>query len=264
MAEPMDKQGHALITGAGRRVGAAIAGHLARSGWEVTIHYKNSRIEAEELADSLRRDGATTHIFAADLAQPDDAVGMIEAVEAERPLSLLINSAAGFSYDEVGSITAENLHSHFAVNAATPILMAQALHRAKQGSGGKAAIINVLDNKIFAPNADYFSYSVAKFALAGATRMLAMALAPLVRVCGIAPAVLLVSGTQTPENYGRTSAINPMRRPTELTDVCRAVTYLAETEAANGEILVLDGGQALMNLPRDVAFLDERIVESFQ
>jgi NAD(P)-dependent dehydrogenase (short-subunit alcohol dehydrogenase family) len=105
---------------------------------------------------------------------------------------------------------------------------------------------------------------VAKFALAGATKMLAMALAPLVRVCGIAPAVLLVSGEQSAENYGRTNAINPMRRPTGLEDICRAVSYLAETEAANGEILALDGGQALMNLPRDVAFLDDAIVERFR
>ena len=137
MAEQTQKHGHALVTGAARRVGAAIARHLAQSGWEVTIHYKNSRSEAEELAESLRRNGATARTIAADLAQPQEAVGMIEAVEAERPLSLLVNSAASFSYDEAGSVTAENLHSHFAVNAATPILMAQALHRAKQESGGK-------------------------------------------------------------------------------------------------------------------------------
>jgi NAD(P)-dependent dehydrogenase (short-subunit alcohol dehydrogenase family) len=264
MAEGTTKSGHALVTGAGRRVGAAIATHLAQSGWAVTIHYKSSRTEAEELAESLRRNGAMARALGADLARPDEAVGMIEAAESERPLSLLVNSAAGFSYDEAGSITADNLHSHFTVNAAMPILMAQALHCAKRASGGKAVVINLLDNKIFAPNADYFSYSVAKFALAGATKMLAMALAPQVRVCGIAPAVLLVSGAQTAENYGRTSAINPMRRPTELRDVCRAVTYLAETEAANGDILVLDGGQSLMNLPRDVAFLDPTLVERFQ
>ena len=256
--------GHALVTGAGRRVGAAIARHLAETGWAVTIHYKTSRAEAEELAQSLRRDGASARTFAADLARPDEAVAMIRSLEAERPLTLLVNSAASFSYDAAGSVTAENLQSHFTVNAATPILLAQALHAAKQRSGGKAAVVNLLDNKIFAPNADYFSYSVAKFALAGATKMLAMALAPLVRVCGIAPSVLLISGEQSAENFGRTNAVNPMRRPVDLADICRAVSFLAETESVNGEILALDGGQALMNLPRDVAFLDGAIVEKFR
>ena len=264
MAAMDQPPGHALVTGAGRRVGAAIARHLAASGWAVTIHYKNSRAEAEELAESLRRGGAAARTFAADLARPDEAVAMIRSLEAERPLTLLVNSAASFSYDAAGSVTAENLQGHFTVNAATPILLAQALHAAKQRSGGKAAVVNLLDNKIFAPNADYFSYSVAKFALAGATRMLAMALAPLVRVCGIAPSVLLISGEQSAENFGRTNAVNPMRQPVGLEDICRAVAFLAETESVNGEILALDGGQALLNLPRDVAFLDDAIVEKFR
>src|SRR5688572_27748256 len=104
MAATDQQARHALVTGAGKRVGAAIARHLAASGWAVTIHYKNSRAEAEELAESLRRDGAAAGTIAADLATPDEAVAMIGSLEAERPLTLLVNSAASFSYDAAGSV----------------------------------------------------------------------------------------------------------------------------------------------------------------
>lgn len=256
---------HALITGAGKRVGAAIARHLAARRFAVTIHYRASENEAERLAESLRGEGAAARTIRADLADPHAAAGMIETLEADGPpLSLVVNSAAAFHYDAAGSITPESLAGHFAVNAASPILIAQALYAARRRRPAKAAVVNILDNKIFAPNADYFSYSVAKFALAGATRMLAMALAPSVRVCGVAPSVMLVSGAQTEADFHRTGAVNPMRSPTGLDDLCRTVLFLAETQALNGEIVTLDGGQTLMNLPRDVAFLDAAMLQSFR
>ena len=161
-------------------------------------------------------------------------------------------------------MTAESLSAHFAVNTVAPILLAQAFAKARKQRGEEGVVINLIDNKIFAPNADYFSYSVAKFALAGATKMLAMALAPEVRVCGVAPAVLLVSGEQTDEDFSRTNAINPLKAATALDDVCRAVLFLAETRSISGQIIAVDGGQSLMNLPRDIAFLDEAIIKRFQ
>jgi NAD(P)-dependent dehydrogenase (short-subunit alcohol dehydrogenase family) len=265
MPETNDTPRHALVTGAGKRVGAAIARALADGGWAVTVHYNTSAEGAEAVARSIREGGGTAGTYQADLSDPDAGTAMLAAIDAGGPpVSLLVNSAAIFEYDDVETTMAESLSRHFQVNAATPILLAQAFGAAKRNAGGSGVVVNVLDNKIFAPNADYFSYSVAKFALAGATRMLAMALAPSVRVCGIAPAVLLVSGEQTQENYERTRAINPAGRPVKIDDVCRAVLFLAETESVNGEIIKVDGGQALLNLPRDVAFLDEDIIQGFQ
>jgi NAD(P)-dependent dehydrogenase (short-subunit alcohol dehydrogenase family) len=264
MGEPAASR-HALITGAGKRVGAALARDLAAGGWAVTIHHRTSEQAAVALARSIRADGGVARTVSADFSRPQDAVAMIQAVEAEGPpVSLLVNSAAAFVYDAAGSLTLDNLNAHFLVNCAAPILMAQAFHAEKARRQQSGAVVNILDNKIFAPNADYFSYSVSKLALAGATRMLAMALAPLVRVCGVAPSVLLVSGEQTEEDFYRTNAVNPMRRATDLADICRTVRFLAETESVNGEIITVDRGQTLMNLPRDIAFLDDSIIKSLQ
>lgn len=249
------------MTGAGRRVGAAIARALADAGWVLTLHYRDAEEEVESLADLIRDGGGTARIYRADLADPGEATAMIAAADDDLPLALLINNAAIFIYDEPPTVTAESLARHFSVNAAAPILLAQAFAAAKRRRKQSGLIVNMLDNKIFAPNADYFSYSVAKFALAGATKMLAMALAPDVRVCGVAPAVLLVSGEQSQESFERTRAINPAGRPVSLDDVCRTILFLADTDSINGEIVVLDRGQALLNLPRDVAFLDDAIIK---
>jgi NAD(P)-dependent dehydrogenase (short-subunit alcohol dehydrogenase family) len=256
---------HALVTGAGKRVGAAIARALAKAGWGVTVHYRTARDEADALGRSIREIGVPFRTYCADFSDAAQAEGMIAAIEADGPpLSLLVNNAAVFSYDEAGAVTAESLAAHFTVNTIAPILIAQAFGKARKARGEEGVVINLIDNKIFAPNADYFSYSVAKFALAGATKMLAMALAPEVRVCGVAPAVLLVSGEQTEEDYSRTNAINPLKAATALDDVCRAVLFLAEARSISGQIIAVDGGQSLMNLPRDIAFLDEAIIKKFQ
>ena len=255
----------ALVTGAGKRVGAAIARALAAAGWAVTIHYRSAGEEAETLAGAIREAGGSARTYQADLADPAAAEATIAALDGvPSPLTLLVNNAAIFDYDAPPDVTAESLAEQFSVNAAAPILLAQAFGAAKKRRGETGAVVNMLDNKIFAPNADYFSYSVAKFALAGATRMLAMALAPHVRVCGVAPALLLVSGEQSEDGYQRARVVNPARRPTRLEDVCRAVLFLAETESVNGEIIAVDRGQTLMNLPRDVAFLDDGPVKGFQ
>lgn len=255
----------ALVTGAGKRVGAAIARALAAAGWAVTIHYRFAREEAETLAGEILKTGGSAITYQADLTEPGAAEAMIAALDgAPLPLTLLVNNAAIFEYDSPPDVTAKALAEHFTVNAAAPILLAQAFGAAKKRRRETGVVVNMLDNKIFAPNADYFSYSVAKFALAGATRMLAMALAPHVRVCGVAPALLLVSGEQSEDAYQRARVVTPARQPTRLEDVCRAVLFLAETESLNGEIIAVDRGQTLMNLPRDVAFLDDGAVKGFQ
>lgn len=265
MNRPNGEDRHALITGAGKRVGAEIARYFARSGWTVTIHYRASGEEAETLAASLRRDGADARTVRADLADATDLAGLIQRVEADGPLlSCLVNNAAIFFNDEAGGVTPDNLTRHFLVNAAAPILLAQAFAAARERADRPGVVVNLLDNKLFAPNADYFSYSVAKFALYGATRMLAMALSPRVRVCGVAPSILLVSGEQSAENFGQARSINPQRLPTNIDDICRTVLFLAETDSVNGEIVVVDRGQTLMNLPRDVAFLPDDLVKRFR
>ena len=189
---------------------------------------------------------------------------LLAEAEEDGPVTLVVNNAAIFAEDDTQSATAASLREHFEVNAAAPILLAKALHGARLRDGGRAAVVNILDNKLYAPNADFFSYTVSKFALAGATKAMAMALAPHVRVCGVAPSLLLVSGDQSEEAYQATRRLNPLREPVPLEDLCRTVVFLADTPSINGEIIAVDGGQNLMNLPRDVAFLDAATVKQFQ
>ena len=254
---------HALVTGAGRRVGAAIARDLAQRGWQLTLHYNSSMGEAEDLADNIREAGGLARAVGADLREDGAPARLLAEAEKDGPVALVVNNAAIFAEDDPQSATALSLREHFDINAGAPILLAKALHAARLGDGGRAAVVNILDNKLYAPNADFFSYTVSKFALAGATKALAMALAPHVRVCGIAPSLLLVSGNQTEEAFQAARRVNPQREPVPLDDVCRAVVFLADTPSMNGEIIAVDGGQNLMNLPRDVAFLDAAIVKRF-
>ena len=256
--------GHALVTGAGRRVGAAIARDLSRRGWRVTLHCHASAEGADALAAAIRADGGEARMLRADLRDEGVPARLVEDAETNGPLSLLVNNAAIFAADDPQSASARSLREHFDVNAGAPILLAQALHDVRKRDDGRAVIVNILDNKLAAPNADHFSYTVSKFALAGATRALAMALAPHVRVCGVAPSLLLASGSQSEEAYEAARRVNPLRQPVPLEDLCRSVAFLAETPSINGEIIVVDGGQNLMNLPRDVAFLDTEIVKRFQ
>lgn len=256
--------GHALVTGAGRRVGAAIARDLSRRGWRVTLHYNASGDAAETLADTIRAEGGTARTVGADLRDAGAPARLVEAAESGGPLSLLVNNAAIFADDDPLSATDRSLREHFDVNAGAPILLAQALYAARKTDEGRATVVNILDNKLAAPNADYFSYTISKFALAGATKALAMGLAPHVRVCGVAPSLLLVSGSQSEAAYQAARRVNPLQRPVPLEDLCRAVAFLAETPSVNGEIVAVDGGQHLMNLPRDVAFLDADTIKRFQ
>jgi NAD(P)-dependent dehydrogenase (short-subunit alcohol dehydrogenase family) len=252
------------VTGAGRRVGAAIARDLARRGWRLTLHYNSSMAEAEAIAQTIRRNGGQARAVGADLREDDAPDRLLAEAEKDAPVTLLVNNAAIFAEDDPQSATASSLREHFDVNAGAPILLAKALHATRLRDDGRAVVVNILDNKLYAPNADFFSYTVSKFALAGATKALAIALAPHVRVCGVAPSLLLVSGSQTEEAYQAARRINPLREPIPLDDVCRTVAFLAETTSINGEIVSVDGGQTLMNLPRDVAFLDAAIVKRFQ
>jgi NAD(P)-dependent dehydrogenase (short-subunit alcohol dehydrogenase family) len=220
--------------------------------------------EAMAIARNIREDGGLARAVGTDLREDGAPERLLAEAEKDGPVRLVVNNAAIFAEDDPQSATASSLREHFDINTGAPILLAKALHAARLRDGGHAAVVNILDNKLYAPNADYFSYTVSKFALAGATKALAMALAPQVRVCGVAPSLLLVSGNQTEEAFQAARRINPLREPVPLDDVCRAVAFLADTPSINGEIIAVDGGQTLMNLPRDVAFLDAATVKRFQ
>jgi NAD(P)-dependent dehydrogenase (short-subunit alcohol dehydrogenase family) len=249
------RQQVALVTGAGKRIGRAIALALAHAGWDLALHYRNSERDAVALADEIRALGRRVALLPCDLA--DEAAVRALPGRAAGELGLLtcvVNNASLFEYDGATAFSPSLLAAHMQANVAAPILLAQALHAATP-AGSQAVVINLLDQKLYNLNPDFLSYTLSKAALHTATTMLAQALAPLVRVVGIAPGITLVSGEQTEEGFAAAHQRTPLGRSSTPQDIADAVVYAASARALTGTTLLVDGGQHLEALPRDVMFL---------
>ncbi|MBF0394901.1 MAG: SDR family NAD(P)-dependent oxidoreductase [Alphaproteobacteria bacterium] len=242
----------ALITGGARRIGAAIARALAEDGWHVCIHHNRSGDDARAVLDSIRAAGGDGRLVRADLADPD-AARVVLAQCADVTLSCLVNNASLFDYDDLGAMTVESFDRHMAVNLRAPALLAQGFAAQAPERGG--CIVNLVDNKVFSLNPDYLSYSLSKVGLAGLTEMLAMGLSPRVRVAAIAPGITLSSDRMTAEEYDRLHALNPLGRGCSVAEIVLAVRFILATPSFNGRAIVIDGGQSLLGLDRDVAFI---------
>lgn len=247
----------ALVTGAGRRLGRAIALGLAQAGWDVAVHYRHSEQEARATADAITQLGRRAALLQGDLA---DAAAVRDlpgrASAALGPLSCIVNNASLFEYDNPAAFSPALLNQHMQANVAAPVLLAQALHAATP-AGSQAVVINLLDQKLYNLNPDFLSYTLSKAALEAATTMLAQALAPKVRVVGVAPGITMVSGEQTEAGFAKAHTMTPLERSSTPEDIADAVVYAARARALTGTTLVVDGGQHLMPLARDVMFLTE-------
>jgi len=241
----------AIVTGAARRIGAALARGLAADGWHVIVHCNRSLDAGRALAAEI---GGTA--VQADLADPSAATTILAACAGLPPLGLLVNNASLFDYDTHADFTVAQWDRHQAVNTRAPALLTQAFAAAlPAGLGG--LVVNLLDVKLFAPNPDFFSYTISKYGLLGLTELHARALAPRIRVNAIAPAVTMVSGPQSRENFAKAHTHNPLGRGVEADDLLRALRYLIASPAVTGQTLTVDAGQRMMGMPRDVAFMVE-------
>ncbi len=246
-------RGVALVTGGARRIGATISRNLAANGYAVGIHAHRSIEEAETLATELRQAGYRAVALAADLSDRNATAGLLPACAAALgPVRLLVNNAAGFRYDTAADFTSDDFDFHVRPNLEAPLLLARDLARALRG--GQGAVVNILDHKVTALNPDFFTYTVAKIGLAGATRMMAMAFGGRVRVNGVAPGITLISGKQTEAGFEKAWTAPPLGRSATPDEVADAVLFAAETGSLNGQILVLDGGESLLERRRDIAF----------
>ncbi|MBI1187980.1 MAG: SDR family oxidoreductase [Alphaproteobacteria bacterium] len=239
-----------LVTGAGVRVGAAIARRLAEEGWTIAAHFRRSKEDAAALAKEL---GNSAFAIGADL---DDQTS-IDAMAAEigragRRWAGIVNSAASFDYDSIDDFSYDKALAALRTNLVAPVYLARALRSA--GGAGDKFVVNIADQKIVNPNPDFLSYTLAKLALAHATDTLAMALAPGVRVNCVAPGLMLISGEQTPENFARMHARTALGRGATPEDVAGAIAYLAGATAVTGAITLVDAGQHLVRAARDVMF----------
>ncbi|WP_288038289.1 SDR family oxidoreductase [Acidiphilium sp.] len=246
-------EGAALVTGGAKRLGAAIVRSLSQAGFPVVIHHRASPGEAESLAAELRAQGGVAHVLAADLADPAAVESLIARAEAlAGPIGVLVNNASRFEFDSAASVTAGSIAAHMAPNLAAPVLLARDM--AARIGGRQGVIVNLLDQKLANLNPDFFAYTLSKAALAAATEMLAMALAPAIRVCGVAPGLTLIAAKQSEENFRRGQSATPLRRGSQPEDIARAVRFIVETPSVTGTTLYVDAGEHLMRRQRDVSF----------
>ncbi|WP_324808507.1 SDR family oxidoreductase [Sphingomonas sp. LY29] len=237
-------KGTAIVTGGGKRVGATIVRALLDDGWRVVAHVHHP--------DDPVPDGAIRAV--ADLAEADCAERLFDA--AGGPVRLLVNCAARFAEDKLGRASAGEFDAHMAVNARAPMLLIDEL--ARQHRDGSALVVNILDAKLAAPNPDFLSYTVSKYALAGLGEVAARALAPQgIRVNAIAPALMLPSGEQDEANFAKVHAHNPLKHGVEVSELVAALRFLIASPGITGQTIAIDGGQRYWALPRDVQFLED-------
>jgi NAD(P)-dependent dehydrogenase (short-subunit alcohol dehydrogenase family) len=235
----------ALVTGGARRIGRAIVEDLARHGWAVAIHCHQSRGQADSLAAAIREGGGRSAVVAGDLAETATPARIIaEAQAALGVLTLLVNSAAVFEFDAVGALDRPLWDRQLAINLAAPVFLAEAF-AGQCPAGVEGNVVNLLDQSIWRPRPRNYSYEISKAGLAAATLSLAQALAPAIRVNGIAPGPALPSDRQSAADFHRLVASVPLHRAPELTEFGRTIRYIVETRSITGQIIALDGGQHL-------------------
>jgi len=246
----------ALITGSAKRLGRAIALDLAAHGHDIAVHYRGSQAEALSVVDELRQMGARAQAFAADLGEEAATLALLPAViEHFGRVDAVVNNASLFEYDDLATFGYATMDRHWRANTGPAVLLARALHTHLVAEQRRGCVVNLLDQKLWNPNPDYFSYTLSKAALEAATTLLAQALAPVLRVCGVAPGVTLASGPMDDAAFQAAHRLTPLQRSSTPDDTARAVRFLIESPAITGTTLLVDGGQHLSAQPRDVMFL---------
>jgi NAD(P)-dependent dehydrogenase (short-subunit alcohol dehydrogenase family) len=245
-----------LVTGAARRLGRAIALELGAHGFDVAVHSRRSADAAGATVADLRALGAAAEAFDADLADEAACRALVPAVvQRFGRLDAVVNNASAFEHDDAFTAAPAAMERQWRTNTAPAVLLAQALHAQLRGCSELGCVVNLLDQKLWNPNPDHFSYTLSKAALQAATVMLAQALAPQLRVCGVAPGVTLPSGPMDEAGFAAAHRMTPLGRSSTPDDIARAVRFLIESPAITGTTLIVDGGQHLTGQPRDVMFL---------
>jgi NAD(P)-dependent dehydrogenase (short-subunit alcohol dehydrogenase family) len=246
----------ALVTAGTRRVGAAIAGELARAGWRLALHARRDTVLDPELAAILANTGVQHECFAADLAD-DAALNQLwsDVCSWGGVPALVVNNASLFSDDTAATATADAIRQHQAVNCDVPVRLTQMLWR-DTAEGGSASSILLLDQRIAHPHGEQFSYTLSKLALASALPLLARALAPRLRVNAVAPGLTLPTADYSAAQMQRLAALMPLKRLPDPADVASAVAWLAKARAVTNQIIHVDGGAHLEAFDRDFVALE--------
>lgn len=238
----MTDRGWALVTGAGRRIGAALAMAAGEAGYDVVVHFHSSEADAAAVAAKIRSLGREAVTRRADLAAPDQCARLVKA--APSPLTLLVNSASQFEDDSAEDFDVAGYEAMMAINLRAPLLLSQAMAAALP-AGRSGLIVNITDQRVWRLTPRYFSYTLSKAALWTATQTLAQTLAPRIRVNAIGPGPTLPSPHQSPDAFAAQAAAVALARGSTPDDIAAALTYLIDAVAVTGQMIAVDGGQHL-------------------
>ena len=251
-----------LVTGAAKRLGRSIALTLAAGGWQVAVHYRSSQQDAMDTVAACAQLTRGSALFDADFEDETAVRALLPRVVAQfGRVDAVVNSASLFEHDNAETFGFAALEKHLRSNTATPVLLAQALHQhmADRVAAGEAdaqgAVVNLLDQKLWNQNPDFVSYTLSKAALEAAGTMLALALAPRVRVVGVAPGLTLTSHMLSDDKFAQLHALSPLGRSSTAEDVAATVKFALENRSITGTTLLVDGGQHLMKFDRDFSLM---------
>ncbi len=235
----------ALVTGAAKRIGRAIALALAKAGYNIGVHYGHSHDDAQALVNELEALGVKAHAIQGDLSDVANVAGVIDKARAALgPLDVLVNNASVFADDRARSLTIESWQTHMDTNLLAPVLLSQAFAAQSDIRPG-ASIINMIDQRVLKPSPPFFSYSMSKAGLWHATRTLAQALAPNIRVNAVGPGPTLRSIHQSEKDFEREARSTLLQKPTSPEEVAAAVIYLLNASSVTGQMICVDSGQHL-------------------
>lgn len=243
----------ALITGAGRRLGQALATHLAKRGFQIAIHYRSSKDGAQETLRRVREAGGDGVLVQADLLDEAELAGLVtKAANAlGGSLDLLVNNASAFEDDDLASHTRNGWDLHMGVNLRAPVALSQAF-AAQVDANSKALIVNLVDQRVWKLNPTFFSYTLSKSALWSATKTMAQALAPNIRVNGIGPGPTLQNERQSEADFQQQVDATLTGEGSSPEEIAKALNYFIDAEAVTGQMLAVDGGQHLVWKTPDV------------
>lgn len=238
--KPSPLPGTVLITGAAKRLGAAMALGLGREGWKVIIHYRNSRQAAEEVVQQLRGQGASAWALQADLEDERACSQLIpRAIELAGPIHALINNASSFTASNLEDVTATTIGSNVQLNAVAPMLLARALCQQPEAR----RVINLLDSKITGPDDEHLAYHLSKRMLSDLTQLMARSFAPKVTVNAIAPGAILPAAGDSQTQFQELATSVPLQQTGTPEDILRAAKYLLDADFVTGQTLFVDGGR---------------------
>jgi len=239
----------ALITGAAKRIGRAMALDLAAHGWAVAVHFNSSEADAVQVCDDIVRAGGRAAPLRADLEREDECQALVKrATTALGPLTLLINNASIFEKDSPETATRESWDAHMQINLRAPFVLIQEFS-ARLPKDVTGNVINIVDQRVWNLTAAFTSYTVSKAALWTLTRTLALALAPRIRVNAVGPGPTLPSARQTEEQFQRQWEVVPLARQVFTDEICEAVRFIVDAHSMTGQMIALDGGQHLGSAP---------------